>query len=159
MIAGPGTIATVLLLVNLSRGDRVELSVVALPMRVALFVTWLCMRGSSWLLRRHRHDGNSCRHAAARNHSGGARRAVRAQRARPNAVVTALKRAVSRPTADRRTFSIGGICASAGSLNPSIGSGNGIGCGGSLNGSAPGSKQNGQKMLPLSVAPSGYVYS
>jgi multiple antibiotic resistance protein len=51
MIAGPGTIATVLLLVNLSHGDRAELSVVAAAYAVALVVTWLCMRGSSLLLR------------------------------------------------------------------------------------------------------------
>ncbi|MBV8345431.1 MAG: NAAT family transporter [Candidatus Eremiobacteraeota bacterium] len=51
MIAGPGTIATVLLLVNLSHGDRAELSVVAAAYAVALIVTWLCMRGSSLLLR------------------------------------------------------------------------------------------------------------
>ncbi len=51
MIAGPGTIATVLLLVNFSRGDRVDLLVVAAAYAVALFVTWLCMRGSSILLR------------------------------------------------------------------------------------------------------------
>jgi multiple antibiotic resistance protein len=50
MIAGPGTIATVLLLVNLSRGDRMDLSIVALAYVVALIVTWLCMRGSTWLL-------------------------------------------------------------------------------------------------------------
>jgi multiple antibiotic resistance protein len=49
MIAGPGTIATVLLLVNLSRGDRVDLTIVAIAYGVALFVTWLCMRGSSLL--------------------------------------------------------------------------------------------------------------
>lgn len=51
MIAGPGTIATVLLLVNLSRGDHFRLAVVAIAYAVALFVTWLCMRGSSMLLR------------------------------------------------------------------------------------------------------------
>lgn len=51
MIAGPGTIATVLLLVNLSRGNRVDLIIVALAYAVALLVTWLCMRGSSWLQR------------------------------------------------------------------------------------------------------------
>jgi multiple antibiotic resistance protein len=51
MLAGPGTIATVLLLVNLSRGDRLNLIVVALAYALALFVTWLCMRGSSLLLR------------------------------------------------------------------------------------------------------------
>ena len=51
MIAGPGTIATVLLLVNLSRGDRLELIVVAAAYAVALLVTWLCMRGSSLLQR------------------------------------------------------------------------------------------------------------
>jgi multiple antibiotic resistance protein len=51
MIAGPGTIATVLLLVNLSHGDRAEVLVVAAAYAVALVVTWLCMRGSSLLLR------------------------------------------------------------------------------------------------------------
>jgi multiple antibiotic resistance protein len=51
MIAGPGTIATVLLLVNLARGDRLAMLVVALAYAVALGVTWLCMRGSSILLR------------------------------------------------------------------------------------------------------------
>src|SRR5579871_6952535 len=51
MIAGPGTIATVLLLVNLSRGDRLDLAIVAGAYAIALFVTWLCMRGSSLLLR------------------------------------------------------------------------------------------------------------
>lgn len=51
MIAGPGTIATVLLLVNLTRGDRLELAVVTIAYGIALFVTWLCMRGSSMLLR------------------------------------------------------------------------------------------------------------
>lgn len=50
MIAGPGTLATVLLLVNISRGDRLDLVVVAVAYAVALAVTWLCMRGSSWLL-------------------------------------------------------------------------------------------------------------
>jgi MarC family membrane protein len=51
MIAGPGTIATVLLLVNLSHGDRADVLVVAAAYAVALVVTWLCMRGSSLLLR------------------------------------------------------------------------------------------------------------
>jgi multiple antibiotic resistance protein len=51
MIAGPGTIATVLLLVNLSRGNRLDLTIVALAYVVALLVTWLCMRSSSWLQR------------------------------------------------------------------------------------------------------------
>ncbi|HEY6326207.1 MAG TPA: MarC family protein [Candidatus Cybelea sp.] len=51
MIAGPGTIATVLLLVNLSHGDKADLLVVTAAYVVALFVTWLCMRGSALLLR------------------------------------------------------------------------------------------------------------
>ena len=51
MIAGPGTIATVLLLVNLSRGDRYDLTIFALAYAFALFVTWLCMRASTLLLR------------------------------------------------------------------------------------------------------------
>jgi multiple antibiotic resistance protein len=51
MIAGPGTIATVLLLVTLAHGDRLEFVVIALAYAIALFVTWLCMRGSSFLIR------------------------------------------------------------------------------------------------------------
>ncbi|HEY8314161.1 MAG TPA: MarC family protein [Candidatus Baltobacteraceae bacterium] len=51
MIAGPGTIATVLLLVNLAKGDRLDLLVIALAYATALLVTWLCMRGSTVLLR------------------------------------------------------------------------------------------------------------
>ena len=51
MIAGPGTIATVLLLVDLSHGDRANLAVVIAAYAVALFVTWICMRGSTLLLR------------------------------------------------------------------------------------------------------------
>jgi multiple antibiotic resistance protein len=51
MIAGPGTIATVLLLVNLSHGDRLNLAVVISAYAAALFVTWLCMRASGMLLR------------------------------------------------------------------------------------------------------------
>jgi multiple antibiotic resistance protein len=51
MIAGPGTIATVLLLVNLSHGDRVDLAIVACAYGAALLATWLCMRGSTFLLR------------------------------------------------------------------------------------------------------------
>jgi multiple antibiotic resistance protein len=51
MIAGPGTIATVLLLVNISHGDRLDLAIVAIAYATALFATWLCMRGSTLLLR------------------------------------------------------------------------------------------------------------
>jgi len=51
MIAGPGTIATVLLLVNLSHGDRLDLAVVSVAYAVALLATWLCMRASTLLLR------------------------------------------------------------------------------------------------------------
>jgi multiple antibiotic resistance protein len=51
MIAGPGTIATVLLLVSLAHGDRGNLTVVAGAYAAALFVTWVCMRGSTLLLK------------------------------------------------------------------------------------------------------------
>ncbi|MGB8265151.1 MAG: MarC family protein [Candidatus Velthaea sp.] len=51
MIAGPGTIATVLLLVSLTHGDPLRLAIVAAAYAGALAVTWLCMRGSSLLLR------------------------------------------------------------------------------------------------------------
>jgi multiple antibiotic resistance protein len=51
MIAGPGTIATVLLLVNLSHGDKLDLLIVAAAYAFALLITWICMRGSALLLR------------------------------------------------------------------------------------------------------------
>lgn len=51
MIAGPGTIATVLVLVTLAGGDREELAVVFAAYASAMAVTWLCMRLSSQLLR------------------------------------------------------------------------------------------------------------
>lgn len=51
MIAGPGTIATVLVLVTLTGGDRSELAVVVAAYASAMAVTWLCMRLSSQLLR------------------------------------------------------------------------------------------------------------
>src|SRR5580698_2378787 len=51
MIAGPGTIATVLLLVSLAHGDRANLLIVAGAYAAALFVTWVCMRGSTFILK------------------------------------------------------------------------------------------------------------
>ncbi|MBC5828126.1 MAG: NAAT family transporter [Candidatus Eremiobacteraeota bacterium] len=51
MIAGPGTIATVLLLVSLSHGDRQKLAVVFAAYGLALLVTWLCMRGAGMVLK------------------------------------------------------------------------------------------------------------
>jgi multiple antibiotic resistance protein len=50
MIAGPGTIATVLLLVNLSNNDPQRLIIVYVSYGVALFVTWLCMRGAEYVM-------------------------------------------------------------------------------------------------------------
>lgn len=47
MIAGPGTIATVMLLVNLSRGNVLRLLTVLAAYAVALAITWLFMRGAS----------------------------------------------------------------------------------------------------------------
>jgi len=46
MIAGPGTIATVMLLVNLARNDGPRLVIVAIACAAALFITWLFMRGA-----------------------------------------------------------------------------------------------------------------
>jgi len=51
MIAGPGTIATVLLLESLSRGDHVKLAIVYGAFAVALFVTWLVMRCAPLVMR------------------------------------------------------------------------------------------------------------
>ena len=51
MIAGPGTIATVLLLVSLSHGDKARLVIVYVAYAIALVITWLCMRGAGLVLR------------------------------------------------------------------------------------------------------------
>lgn len=51
MLAGPGTIATVLVLVTLAGGDREKQAVVVAAYASALAVTWLCMRLSTQMLR------------------------------------------------------------------------------------------------------------
>ena len=51
MLAGPGTIATVLVLVTLARGSREELAVVVAAYASALFVSWICMRLSTRILK------------------------------------------------------------------------------------------------------------
>jgi len=51
MIAGPGTIATVLLLISLSHGDRIRLAIVFGAFAAALFVTWLVMRFAPLVMR------------------------------------------------------------------------------------------------------------
>ena len=51
MISGPGTIATVLLLVSLANGDPMRLLIVYGAYGLALLVTWACMRGAENLLR------------------------------------------------------------------------------------------------------------
>ena len=52
MIAGPATIATVLLLVNLARSNPLHETIVALAYAAALALTWLCMRGAARYLHR-----------------------------------------------------------------------------------------------------------
>ena len=51
MISGPGTIATVLLLLSLANGDAVKLATVYGAFGLALLVTWVSMRGAETLLR------------------------------------------------------------------------------------------------------------
>ena len=51
MIAGPGTIATVLLLTGLTRGEPLRILIVVLAYASALFVTWLCMMAAPFLQR------------------------------------------------------------------------------------------------------------
>jgi multiple antibiotic resistance protein len=51
MIAGPGTIATVLVLVTLAGGDREKDAIVLAAFASAMLVTWICMRLSTQLLR------------------------------------------------------------------------------------------------------------
>jgi multiple antibiotic resistance protein len=52
MIAGPGTIATVMLLVNLARGDVMKYLTVFAAYAAALLITWLCMHGAGRYLHR-----------------------------------------------------------------------------------------------------------
>jgi len=52
MIAGPGTIATVLLLVNLAHGNHVRVFLVFAAFAAALLITWLCMRGAARFMHR-----------------------------------------------------------------------------------------------------------
>jgi multiple antibiotic resistance protein len=47
MLAGPGTIATVLLLVNLARSNPARDALVVLAYAAALGIAWLCMRGAA----------------------------------------------------------------------------------------------------------------
>ena len=52
MIAGPGTLATVMLLVNLSHGDWSRYLIVFFAYAVALAITWLFMRGAARYMHR-----------------------------------------------------------------------------------------------------------
>ncbi|MGR4065583.1 MAG: MarC family protein [Vulcanimicrobiaceae bacterium] len=52
MIAGPGTIATVLLLANLAHGSPVKIATVFVAYAAALAITWGCMRGAAHYLHR-----------------------------------------------------------------------------------------------------------
>lgn len=52
MIAGPGTIATTILFVGLAAPNILDLLSVAGAIISALFVAWLVMRGSMWIVRR-----------------------------------------------------------------------------------------------------------
>ncbi|HEV7178243.1 MAG TPA: MarC family protein [Candidatus Baltobacteraceae bacterium] len=52
MISGPGTLATVMLLVNLAHGDPMKYVSVFLAYVAALAVTWLCMRGAARYMHR-----------------------------------------------------------------------------------------------------------
>jgi multiple antibiotic resistance protein len=51
MIAGPGTIATVLLLAGLTHGDRLRILIVTVAYASALVATWLCMTAAPYLQR------------------------------------------------------------------------------------------------------------
>jgi multiple antibiotic resistance protein len=51
MIAGPGTIATVLLLAGLTHGDDLRVLTVVAAYATALAVTWLCMSSATYLQR------------------------------------------------------------------------------------------------------------
>ncbi len=50
MIAGPGTIATTILYVDLATPNPIDLLSVAIAIAIALFAAWLVMRSSSWII-------------------------------------------------------------------------------------------------------------
>ncbi len=52
MIAGPGTLASVFLLVNLARGSVSRYAMLLAAYIVALAITWLCMRGATRYMHR-----------------------------------------------------------------------------------------------------------
>lgn len=52
MIAGPGTIATTILYVDIATPNPFDLLSVAAAIVFALFVAWLAMRGSTWIIER-----------------------------------------------------------------------------------------------------------
>ena len=51
MIAGPGTIATVLVLTNLAQADTLRLTIIFFAYAAALFCTWLAMLAGTLILR------------------------------------------------------------------------------------------------------------
>ncbi len=51
MLAGPGTIATVLLLISLAHGDPGRIAIVFVSFGLALFTAWLTMRGADTISR------------------------------------------------------------------------------------------------------------
>ncbi len=52
MIAGPGTLASVFLLVNLARGSFARYAIVVIAYGLALAIAWLCMRGAARYMHR-----------------------------------------------------------------------------------------------------------
>lgn len=52
MIAGPGTLATVMLVVSLARGSLMRYAIVFSAYAIALAITWLCMRGATRYMHR-----------------------------------------------------------------------------------------------------------
>ena len=52
MIAGPGTLATVMLVVTLARGSIARYAIVFAAYAIALAITWLCMRGATRYMHR-----------------------------------------------------------------------------------------------------------
>ncbi len=57
MIAGPGAIASVFLLIGLARGSWAAFSIVAAGYAVALVATWACMRAATLIAKKIGHTG------------------------------------------------------------------------------------------------------
>lgn len=57
MIAGPGAIASIFLLINLAKGSWTGFAIIVAAYATALIATWICMRGATFIASKIGHTG------------------------------------------------------------------------------------------------------